>query len=68
MKKYKPYEPIGDGWEDTPKSLSMACCDCSLVHDMKFRIRLVYGMPKLQWKIDRDDKETARLRRHKKRK
>jgi len=61
------YKDVGDGWKIVPKSLLLACCDCSLVHDITFRAVFKHGKPKLQWRVDRDDKATAELRRHKKR-
>jgi len=62
------YKDVGDGWKVVPKSLLLACCDCSLVHDIAFKVGNRKGKPKLLWKIDRDDEATADLRRHKKRK
>lgn len=62
------YELIGDGWEMVPKSLELACCDCSLVHSIVFRVRTVKGKPQLQWMVDRNERATAALRRSKKRK
>ena len=67
-RKAPNYKDVGDGWKNTPKTLLLACCDCSLVHDISFRFIFQKGKPKLQWKVDRDDESTAQLRRHKKRK
>lgn len=62
------YQLIGDGWEDVPKRMELACCDCSLVHSIVFRVRMIEDKPKLQWKVDRNERATAAMRRHKKRK
>ena len=56
------YEDVGDGYEDLPKRLELACCDCSLVHSITFRV-LGGKTPKLQWKVDRNNRATAALRR-----
>lgn len=61
----KEYELIGDGWEDVPRSLDLACCDCSLVHSIVFRVQMKEGEPQLQWKVDRNGKATGALRRAK---
>ena len=61
----KEYELIGDGYEHVPKRLELACCDCSLVHSIIFRVRMVKGKPELQWKVDRNNRATAALRRKK---
>ena len=62
----KEYELIGDGYERVPKTLELACCDCHLVHSIAFRVRMVKGKPELQWKVDRNNRATAALRRKKK--
>lgn len=61
------YEQIGDGWEVVPKELRLACCDCSLTHDIWFRVRMVDKTPRLEWKVDRNERATAALRRKRKR-
>jgi hypothetical protein len=57
------YSPFGDDWKDC-EDISLACCDCGLVHDIEFR-RI---QDKIQWKIDRNDRSTGQIRRHMKRK
>lgn len=42
-------------------NFKMACCDCGLVHKVKFRVEK--GL--LQLKLDRDNRATAAMRRHK---
>ena len=64
----KEYEDVGDGWQQLPKRLELACCDCSLVHSIDYRVKFVKGKPQLQWKVDRNNRATAALRRHTKRK
>jgi hypothetical protein len=64
MKKSSVYEDVGDGWQDVPKRLELACCDCSLVHSIVFRAKLIGSVPLLQWKVDRNERATAALRRH----
>lgn len=59
------YEMIGDGWERVPKKLDLACCDCSLVHSIVFRVRVKKGKPELQWMVDRNERATRALRRKK---
>lgn len=68
MSKRDTYVLIGDGWEDVPKRMELACCDCSLVHSITFRVRMVDKKPKLQWMVDHNERATSALRRHKKRK
>lgn len=60
------YELIGDGWEHVPRKLELACCDCSLVHSIVFRVRMRQGKPQLEWKVDRNERATAALRRKRK--
>lgn len=58
-----------DGWSKywmQPKNgHHMACCDCHLVHVFKFRLVKSYnGRGKvMQWKVKRDNRSTAALRR-----
>ncbi len=59
------YELIGDDWERVPKRLELACCDCSLVHSIAFRVKVIKDKPELQWKVDRNNRATAALRRKK---
>lgn len=56
------YRQIYDGdWEPLNKTEIVACCDCSLVHIIKYRVRK--GRPEVQYR--RDNRRTAALRRHK---
>lgn len=56
------YQEVGDGWEELSRYLELACCDCSLVHDIEFRVRVKAGKPALEWKVFRNDKATKALR------
>ena len=55
------YEQVEDGrWTRVSRrGESLECCDCSLVHRLKFRI--VDGHIEIQWL--RDERTTAALRR-----
>jgi hypothetical protein len=62
------YEQVYDGdWWDVPKNFDLACCHCSLVHGVSFRIRVIDEKPILQIRMNRNMRATAALRRHKKR-
>jgi hypothetical protein len=56
------YKELPDGWI-TPihKNFKAICCDCSLVHDMDFRI----CKGKIQFKVRRNNYSTALTRRNK---
>jgi hypothetical protein len=54
------YEDIGEEWVHVPRSgMYLACCDCSLVHFVRSRVR--NGRVEL-W-IDRMERETKSLRK-----
>jgi hypothetical protein len=65
-----------NGWTDwvTPRSEGyvLACCDCSLAHDMQFMVRLKGGRNmdrrngQIKFRLRRNKEYTARLRREKK--
>lgn len=64
------YETVRDGDLVQPKmkGYKMACCDCGLVHEIKFRIvskktgKVVNGF-KVQFNADRHPRATAAIRR-----
>jgi hypothetical protein len=62
------YEQVWDGeWWAVPKKLDMQCCDCGLVHAVYFRIRETETeKPMLEIRMDRNNRATAQVRRHKK--
>lgn len=64
--KYHTYSQKENGWTDwvqpNMEMYKMMCCDCGLVHNMKFRIE----GNKVQFKVSRNNRATAASRRHKK--
>ena len=50
--------PVMDGYK-------MSCCDCGLVHDMQFRVTDEYD--RVEFRVRRNNRATAQVRRHKKR-
>ena len=56
--KLKDYEPTFFDWRDT--ILRFACCDCGLVHDMKFVPKGADSFVLFR----RVNRSTAQLRRH----
>lgn len=85
MTRRYPREKAGpDGWTDwvtpIPFGYRMACCDCSLVHEMEFRVVLTHSpMPdggfrvepidgkkfRAQFRVKRNNRATAAMRRGK---
>lgn len=66
MKRPKRYPKIKAGAWVQPKRkyYRMACCDCGLVHKMEFKL-IPYGdgKHKIRFRVWRDNKETAKLRK-----
>lgn len=61
MTKSSTYTQMYDGdWFDAGKPLDLACCDCSLVHEVRARIK----DGKVQLSFKRVARSTAQLRRH----
>ena len=59
----KEYGILRDGESvDCSKGMIMSCCDCGLVHDMRFFIR----GGKIHTILTRKDRNTQQIRRHKK--
>lgn len=57
------YEPQAGEWvQPIRKGYRLACCDCSLVHTMDFRIH----KGRIQFRVFRDNRKTAAMRRKKK--
>lgn len=56
------YEQVEDGEWVTPRhgDYRQQCCDCGLVH--RYRFRVVDGA--VQFRIVRDNRSTAQVRRH----
>lgn len=64
-RKYSQQMPISpDGWTDWIQPITdgyrMSCCDCSLVHEMDFRIH----EGRVQLRARRNNRSTGALRRH----
>ena len=62
------YHDVGDEWWAVPKIMDLQCCDCGLVHETRFRIRFEGKKPVLEMRMDRNERATAAVRRHRKRK
>ena len=58
----KSGEIVGLPWKDTV--FKMACCDCGLVHDFRFNVK----KKMLFMIVDRNNRATALIRRHHKKK
>lgn len=62
------------GWSEwiqpVRKGYKLACCDCGLVHNVDFRVlkRNSTGARTVQFRVGRNARSTALMRRHKKRK
>lgn len=57
-----------DEWYICEQEFDLACCDCLLVHGVFFKVELVEGKPALHIRFERNNRATAQLRRHRKRK
>ncbi len=58
MKKYpKSYQPNASEWVPHLTKMQWQCCDCGLVHNVEFRLKM------LDVKMTRNKKETIRQRR-----
>lgn len=64
-RKYKV--ETGDEWIAPRKGYRMACCDCGLVHSIDFEIGKNSKTGKMQpiFKVDRDNRATAAMRKAK---
>lgn len=64
MTKFKKGVAGEDGWTDwimpVMHDYKMGCCDCGLVHKLHFRVKA----GRCQFKISRDNRATAAVRRH----
>ena len=67
MPRKSEYEDVTPGeWVPIPwRGLKLACCDCGLVHTISFRKK---DPGSLQFKVYRDNRATAGVRRGRKRK
>lgn len=57
-----------DGWSrwitPTPNRYKMCCCDCGLVHNVDFRIIDDGDGDQVQFRVSRNNRSTAQVRRH----
>jgi len=63
MKKYPPIEPgqrVKIPWRK--EDYKMACCDCGLVHRLRFKV--LSNSQEIVMQAWRDNRATAQLRRH----
>ena len=75
MKKrnYKKIEAGPNGWSNwqSPihghgkRNYRFACCDCGLVHEMQFRIKIGRYVDSVVFRVTRNNKATAAMRRGK---
>jgi hypothetical protein len=53
---------------DGEQRFRQVCCDCGLAHDLEFRIveepGLLTDHPKVEFRLKRNERATAQLRRH----
>ena len=68
MSTKKRYEKPSSGeWiQPIPRGYKLACCDCGLVHTMDFRVvKWAKGKrTKVQFRVFRNARSTAMMRRH----
>lgn len=72
MAKTKYYSPKAREWVTPTRVHKMACCDCGLVHTMRFRIAMIenlngkkFNKPAVQFSAARDNRATAGRRNKK---
>lgn len=61
------YKPSAGEWiQPVPRGYRMSCCDCGLVHRIDFRVIKWAGgkRTKAQFRVFRDNRSTAMVRRH----
>ena len=62
--KESVYDHVEPGvWTQCSKNFDLACCDCSLVHTVSWRIKKVKGRDELQLKFFRSGPSTGGLRK-----
>lgn len=67
MKQPFGKDEAGDDWIfPTRKRFKLICCDCGLAHELKFRLVPNGKGHSIEFKINRDERTTAQLRRHRK--
>lgn len=73
MATFEQHVAEEDGWSrwifpihgcNTGPNYKLACCDCSLVHDVQFRtVRDKQGRISVKFKVRRNNRSTGQLRR-----
>ena len=58
--EYEHVEP--NEWTSCAKVFDLACCDCSLVHRVRWRILTLNGREELQLKFNRNGPATGGMR------
>lgn len=72
-KRYERYSAYKDGWSCWvypihgvgKRNYRLACCDCSLVHEIQFRVvKEDSGRISVKFRVSRNNRATAAKRRH----
>ena len=64
--KYERYTDVGDDWIYPKHSgFKLMCCECNLVHLIRFGVVEKGGKKHVRFKIDRDERATSAARRKK---
>jgi len=66
MAKFTKYEAGREGWSELVQPImhgyKLACCDCSLVHDMEFSVlRVMRHLPDGTWEAETMNPEEYRV-------
>lgn len=65
--KYKKHTAVDGIWTEWVHPLrnkyNMMCCDCNLVHHIKFKIIEHRGKPRIIFRVARNNRATAAMRR-----
>jgi len=82
LPEIQPNEDGWSDWQLPTRHYRLACCDCGLVHDIEFRVSRAERQPNgsyviyshdptdcvVQFRVRRNNRSTAQVRRHRKRK
>ena len=62
--KESVYDHVDPGvWTPFSRQFDLACCDCSLVHRVTWRVKKIKGRDELQMKFYRNGPSTGGLRK-----
>jgi hypothetical protein len=72
-RRYVHYVANANGWSDWhlpihgkgERNYRNGCCDCGLVHEYQYRVKIVDGKPAVLFRCRRNNKATAAMRRAK---